>query len=112
MLATLQAAVDGGIPWKDIGAGGAALLVTGILVYVLRHVNGMHKEFSGTVKDQNAAFAATVKEQNAAFAATVRDQQATFVAATTQLIEGGRDANERREDKLHDLIRELRTAKP
>lgn len=102
------AAVMQAIPdptWDKIAGGGAALLVSGILVFVLKHLDKSHEQCSAAVAKVAADFAATSKETSAKFAASSEATSAKFADTALMLHREMRESSERREDTLHQLIR-------
>jgi hypothetical protein len=98
----------GDVPWKELAGGGAALLVAGILFYVLRLSAAQHKDCLLSNEKIVDKFALAVEKTNETFGSTVREQQIAFATAAHSLMEDARAAHERREERLHDLVRELR----
>ena len=112
MLALLEQVADASLPWKELGTGGAALLISGLLVWVVRMQQQQHKDSSETATKIADRFASTVEKQATAFAQACHDQQSLFSETTTKLVEDARESHERRETQLYDLVRELRGLPP
>lgn len=103
--------IESAFPWKDIGAGSAALMVAALLVWVVKVLKEQHKDCADATAKISEKFAAVVEKQSEAFSISCSTQQSVFSQTTTKLVEDARVSHEHREERLHDLLRELRNLK-
>lgn len=96
-----QVADAAGIPWTQLAGGGAAGLVALLFIYTMRHTSAAHEKCQTT-------FSETVKDSNKQFADTVKACTEKFGETTTTLLREGRESSERREEQLHQTLREIR----
>jgi len=86
---------------KLLAGGSAAALVAGLFVFAMRHTTASHEKCTQQFSD-------TVQKSTERFAETVTKATEQFGETTTVLMREGRESHERREQALHELVRELR----
>lgn len=100
------------VPWDKLAGGSAALLVAGILFFVLKHMEKLETKHSATVEKVTGEFS-TCQRETAEMSSTAQKETAQKLADTATIVmRENREASERREQALHQLIRDLHDKKP
>lgn len=97
------------IPWDKLAAGGAAALVTGILIYVLKQTREQHRECNATIEKVTGDFSKTVGESTETFSKTIADQLEKARESHESREKRMAEEHERREARMHEALRERRT---
>ncbi|MCA8948922.1 MAG: hypothetical protein KDE27_05425 [Planctomycetes bacterium] len=111
MIAQTTEALSG---LSSLAAGGAALLVAGILVYVLSHLSkeGTKRDEALTkvvdrMSEQSDKRDAVIDRLADRFAATATTTAQSFEQTATTIHREMRESSERRERELHQLVRQV-----
>ena len=81
-----------GVPWEKIlVGGGSAGMIAAFAIYVLRHIAAMTKESNETVTKVSSS---------------VERVAQSFEQTATSIHKENRESSERREQALHELVRE------
>lgn len=97
----------GDVPWDKLAGGSAALLVAGILFFVLKHVEKVSDKSYATIIKVADEFSKCQRDTIEKSAAAQRETAEKLAETATIVMREHRESNERQNQALHQLIRDL-----